>query len=55
LRVFGQPIGEMVFWEDSEPCSFLSCGSDELGGFGEILCWLEGLRSCQGGVLIAEG
>ncbi len=44
LRVFGHPIGEMVFGENGEVGAFGSGGSYELGGSGEVVGGVERLR-----------
>ncbi len=42
----------MVFRENSELGAFLSGGYNELGGFGEVLFWLEGLRGAVRAVVV---
>lgn len=49
LRIIWDPVGQVIFGEDGKLGAFLSGGGDELGGFGEVLFWLEGLVRGEGG------
>lgn len=50
LRIIWDPVGQVIFGKDGKLGAFLSGGGDELGGFREVLFWLEGLVRGEGGV-----